>query len=100
MQTKQQSIGYILRAFLDNGSNTSELLRIFLELDKTIHDEGQTIGNNNTVNYLHYVMEYFRMGQERVTKVNSSLYNAFDIYTEEEAQDFYEAFLMIFKLNW
>lgn len=45
-------------------------------------------------------MEYFRMGQERVTKVNSSLYNAFDIYTEEEAQDFYEAFLMIFKLNW
>jgi len=88
----KQAMGYILRAFLDVGTNTKELRSIFSELMGVINKE-YGIDNYDIIDYAKKLkLEKDHSG------VITAMYNGFDLYTIEEAGGFYEAFKVVLRV--
>ena len=101
-QTKEQSIGYILKAMIDTGSNRNELREVYLiskQGIKNVFEESQDNRMNNytTEVILQQTLRTIEKDDEYIANAVSNLYYGYDRFTVEEAGDFYEAFAVILR---
>ena len=101
-QTKEQSIGYILKAMIDTGSNRNELREVYLiskQGIKNVFEESQDNRMNNytTEVILQQTLRTIEKDDEYIANAVSNLYYSYDIFTVEEAVEFYEAFKVILR---
>lgn len=103
-QTKKQSIGYILRATLDAGSNTTDMKELYYKLDEAINQHisvnggHETIDNYSTYDFMVFINRELGQDDEYIQKVGSALYYCYDVYTVGEAETFYDGFKHILRV--
>lgn len=107
-QNKEMAIGYILRASLDAGSTTKELVSLYYKLNEAMNDHIKANRTNNESemfnNYLTYDFMVFtnrELGadEKRISEIGSNLYYCYDMYTVDEAQGFHDAFKRILRVR-
>lgn len=97
MQTKQQSMGYILKAIFDYGINTSDFGYYYYKIDEIVSSHlkhiSTDIDNYTTYDFMIIVFRESDIpNSEGVTsEVGSNLTANFDLYTVEEAEEFHDA---------
>lgn len=100
-QTKEQSLGYILRAVLDVGSNTKELKNIYYKVLDIVEDHikvngsFQSIGNYETHNFIITAMRELDI---EYNKIGMSLNWVYNDFTVAEAGEFYNSFKNILRV--
>lgn len=99
-QTKEQAIGYILKASIDTGSNTKDLKDLYYKLNQAIKNNHDISLNNHTTHDLMVLVNRESEVEETViASIGNNLYYAYDMYTVEEAGDFYTAFKKILNFH-
>lgn len=99
-QSKDQSIGYILKAMIDTGSNRNELREAYLVAKQGIKNVFEESQDNRMNNYtteviLQQSLRAIEKDEEYIKKAVSNLYYGYDRFTVEEAGEFFEAFKII-----
>lgn len=107
-QSKEMAIGYILKAMIDAGSNTKELVNEYYKLNEAMNDRIEADEEQDNPmpfdNYLTYDFMIFTnrergMDDKKISDIGRHLYTAYDMYTIEEAEGFYHAFKEILRLR-
>lgn len=99
-QTREQSLGYILKALIDSGSKSSELKLFYSKLHKIYEmNQVEVLNNYSTYDYMVNVARDLKFNDERTKRTGSFLYNAYDIYTVDEAKEFYYSFKTILRIK-
>lgn len=91
--TSKQSVGYILKAISNVDSLTLEpfIKAIYVTLD-TVDSEAKH-SNTDTMESLDYVLVHLDLSEDQNKQTRKDLYNHFDIYTPDEAEEFYNQFV-------
>lgn len=97
-QSKEQSIGYILKAMIDTGSTSKEMKEVYNKLNDAI-DSKQTLDNYSTYDHMIFTNRELGADDKRIKQLGLNLYYVYDVYTVEEAQGFYDAFKTILRVK-
>lgn len=97
LQTKEQSIGYILKGVLDSGLPANYLVDVARKA-KNVVPESNRITNEDTLDFAEKIGEFLEFSPEQVRELRGEIYYAFDMKTVEEAGDIFEAFSMLFPV--
>ena len=107
-QSKEMSIGYILKAMIDAGSNTKELVSLYYKLNEAMNehieanrtnDESEMFDNYLTCGFMVFANRELGADEKRISEISSNLYYCFDMYTVDEAQGFHDAFKTILRIR-
>ena len=107
-QSKEMSIGYILKAMIDAGSHTKELVSLYYKLDEAMNEHIEAnkeqenpmpFDNYTTYDFMVFINREQGMEEEQIQKIGSNLYYAYDMYTVEEAEEFYHSFKKILRIR-
>jgi len=101
-QTKEQAIGYILKAVIDTGSSRQELREVYLVARQGIKEMLEGREDNRMDNMLTNIilmdsLDTLEKDKEYSKKAEANLYDGYDRFTVEEAGDFFKAFAVILK---
>lgn len=105
MQTKEQSMGYILKSMFDAGEKANFLTDYFGVLSEAIDQQTEhnpsykIIDNYVTNDFMLFTNKELGKDDMDIQRIAAFLHDAFDIYTVEEAEDFYQAFKVILRIR-
>lgn len=107
-QTKEMAIGYILKAMIDAGSKTKTLRDRYYKLDEVatetieayLADGKEVMFDNHTTNDLMIIsFRELEISDKEIDDISRFLLSTFDLYTIEEAEEFYHAFKIILRVR-
>lgn len=91
-QTKEQSIGYLFRVFMDVGTNRNELKKVYSIADELIETGYNKITNHDTQRVLAEISERNEYDEERRKELNLNLIWAFDDRSVYDAGELYKLY--------
>lgn len=97
LQTKEQSIGYILKGALESDLPAKNLVDIARKA-KTIVPKSNRITNEDTLDFALKIGEMLEFDSEQIRGLKREVYYAFDMKTVSEAGDIFEAFSSLFPV--
>lgn len=95
-QTKEQSIGYILKAMSDVGMDTKHIKNVYHDLDRAINEDDM-MNNYSTYDLMIVTNRDQGLDDEKIKKIGSYLYGLYDMNTVGEAEGFYHSFVKVLK---
>lgn len=96
-QTKNESIGYILKSVLNSDLPANMLLEVGKRAKKLI-PERNDIENDDTLDYAAAVFKELGVDPKKIEELKSEIYYLFDIKTVEEAGEVFDAFSSLFPV--
>lgn len=95
IQTREQAIGYVLKASLDSKIEANKLIDVALICSKKIY-KNVTMDNYETMKMMEIISGEMELSEEITDQLKSNLYHAFDMKTVEEAGDIFNGFCYVY----
>lgn len=96
-QTKEQSIGYILKALLNSKLPADEILDV-VRLSKIFVEERTDITNEDTVKFWNLIAGKLQLDEALIQEIRSEIYYLFDVKTVEESEEYFAAFSVLYPM--
>ncbi|MGF7535244.1 hypothetical protein AAGG74_16440 [Bacillus mexicanus] len=93
-QTKQESIGYIVKGMMDSAIPAKAVKKAIDLLWVMVPDQ-KDITNYDTSNFAVFVCEKLELDNELIRDINSSVYRAFDDTPVEGAGEYFRNFVSL-----
>ena len=97
MQTKNESIGYILLGALNTSIPANKLKEIAVASLEVV-DETTKIDNYKTLDFAEEIGKQIGLNNAEIEEIQGEIQYQFDMKTEEEAADYYESFAGLFPV--
>ncbi|HDR7892740.1 hypothetical protein AB1I77_25605 [Bacillus paranthracis] len=91
-QTKEQSIGYLFRVFMNVGTNRNELKEVYAIANELIETGYNEITNHDTQRVLAEISERNEYDEEKRKELNLNLMWAFNDRSVYEAGELYKLY--------